>query len=142
MSIFEFETIFYIVRYMLGKFLIVVAILAAMALMAIVNMTTPSNAGALGVLAVFISAYLLFLSFFTFFLWGGYRIIIYITNAVGIKRPLAGMSLRRSYFYSTILALIPIILISLQSVGGLGVYEIGLTTLLVVIGCVYVTKRQ
>jgi hypothetical protein len=58
-----------------------------------------------------------------------------------LRRPMKTLSFRRSYYYSTILAAAPVMLIGLQSVGSVGVYEVILILVFVVIGCVYVTKR-
>jgi hypothetical protein len=127
---------------MLGKFLVVVAILSGIALTIVLNTTTPASAGAFGILIVFILAYLLALSSLTFLLWGISRLVAYVMGIFITRRPVERLSLQRSYFYSTILALAPVIIISLQSVGGVGPYELGLIFLLVIIGCVYVTKRS
>ena len=51
------------------------------------------------------------------------------------------LSFRRSYYFSTVLAAAPVMLIGLQSVGSVGIYEFILVMLFVVIGCVYIAKR-
>lgn len=126
---------------MLGKALIVIAVLSGVILTFIVNMTTPASAGAFGVLAVFVFAYLLLLSIMTFALYAISKLLSLIARTFATRRPVEVMSLRKCYYYSTIIALVPIIIVSMQSVGGIGVYELGLIFLLVLIGCIYVTKR-
>lgn len=125
----------------MGKALLVIAIVSGVILTIIVNATTPASAGAFGILAVFMFAYLLLLAILTFVLYAISRLLSLIARTFAARRPVEVMSLRKSYYYSTIIALAPIIIISMQSVGGVGVYEFGLIILLVLIGCVYVTKR-
>lgn len=126
---------------MLGKALLIIAVISGVILTIIVNATTPASAGAFGILAVFMFAYLLLLSVLTFVLYAISRLLSLIARTFATRRPVEVISLRKAYYYSTIIALAPIIIISMQSVGGVGVYEFGLIVLLVLIGCVYVTKR-
>ncbi len=125
---------------MLGKFLVTSAALSGVALTVILNTTTPATAGAFGILAIFIFAYLFIVSCMTFVLYGISRGVAFITSST-TKRPYETFSLQRAYYYSTIVSLAPVIIISLQSVGGVGIYELGLILFFVFLGCVYVTKR-
>lgn len=126
---------------MLGKILIAAAILSGVALAMILNMTTPANAGAFGILAVFLFAYVFVLSVLTFLIYGTFRLVAYVMGVFVVRRPVVGMSLSRAYYYATVLAIVPVIIISMQSVGAVGPYELLLIGLLVLIGCIYVTKR-
>lgn len=103
--------------------------------------TTPASAGPFGLLVIFISAYLTSLGLISFFLYGGSRIIAYVSSGFTVKKPIRAVSFRRSYYYSTILAAAPVMLVGLQSVGSIGVYEVILVILFEVIGCIYITKR-
>jgi hypothetical protein len=127
---------------MLGKFLVIVAIIAALLLGIVLNTTTPASAGAIGVLGVFILTYMLVLCALTFLICGLSWLMAKIANSVAVRRPVVPLTLKRSYYYASVVALAPVIIVSLQSVGGVGVYELGLIILLVVIGCIYVTKRM
>lgn len=129
-------------RDMLGKFLVIVAIIAALLLGIVLNTTTPASAGAIGVLGVFILTYMLVLCALTFLICGLSWLMAKIANSVAVRRPVVPLTLKRSYYYASVVALAPVIIVSLQSVGGVGVYELGLIILLVVIGCIYVTKRM
>jgi hypothetical protein len=138
MALFSFD------RYsesMLGRVLVVIAVLSGLALAFILNMTTPAGAGAFGILAVFVLTYLLIISLMTFFLYGLSRVVAYAIKTFATRRPVESLSLRKSYYFSTIIALAPVIIVSMQSVGGIGIYEFCLILLLVFIGCVYVAKR-
>ncbi|MDB5165118.1 MAG: rane protein of unknown function [Candidatus Saccharibacteria bacterium] len=51
------------------------------------------------------------------------------------------MPLSRAYYFSSVVSLSPVMLVGMQSVGGIGVYECGLVALFTIIGCVYIAKR-
>ena len=119
--------------------LITVVSLCLLALMLV--LTTPASAGPFGLLVIFLSAYLASLGLISFFLYGITRIVTYASASFTVKRPLQPLSFRRSYYYSTVLAAAPVMLIGLQSVGSVGIYEFILVVLFEVIGCVYITKR-
>lgn len=125
----------------MGKILIAVALLSGVALTVILNTTTPASAGAFGILAVFLFAYIFVLSVLTFLIYGISRLVALIVGVFAVRKPVVTMSLRRAYYYATVLAVVPVIIISMQSVGGAGPYELLLIGLFVLIGCVYVTKR-
>lgn len=57
------------------------------------------------------------------------------------KRTLPSLTIRRSYYFSSVLALAPVMFIGMQSVGEVGIYEVVLVLLFVGIACVYVAKR-
>jgi hypothetical protein len=110
-------------------------------LLILLNITTPATAGPFGILAIFVFVYLLSFGLMTFFLYGMSRIIAHISAAFVVRRPLQGMTLRRSYFFSSVIAAAPVMLIALKSVGVIGIYEYLLVIFFVVIGCLYVSKR-
>ena len=57
------------------------------------------------------------------------------------RRPAKPMSFRRAYYFSTILAAVPVMLISLQSVGSVTWYEAVLVIVFAALGCLYISKR-
>jgi len=103
--------------------------------------TTPASAGPLGLLVIFISAYLTSLGLISFFLYGISRVLGYALAGFSLRKPVKPISFRRSYYYSTVIAAAPVMLVGLQSVGSVGVYELILVTAFVAIGCLYITKR-
>jgi len=122
----------------------VIALITAVSLCLLTLMlvtTTPASAGPFGLLLIFITAYLTFLGLISFFLYGFSRIIVYASGGFTLRRPVQPMSFRRAYYYSTILAAAPVMLVGLQSVGAVGIYEFLLVVLFEVIGCLYITKR-
>ena len=126
---------------MLQKALVSIGIVSGVILAVILNTTTPVSAGAFGILAVFVLTYLCLVSVMTFGVHGVSRITAYASHAFAPRRPAEVISLQRAYYYSTIVALAPVIIISMQSVGGVGPYELLLIAILIILGCVYVTKR-
>jgi hypothetical protein len=88
------------------------------------------------------TAYLTSLGLISFFLYGGSRLFAYAASGFTMKKPVQPLSFQRSYYFSTVLAAAPVMLIGLQSVGAIGFYEVALVIVFEVIGCVYITKRM
>jgi hypothetical protein len=105
------------------------------------TLTTPASAGPFGLLVIFVSAYLTSLGLVSFFLYGISRLITYVSASFTVRRPMQPLSFRRSYYFSTVIAAAPVMLIGLQSVGSVGIYEFILVSLFIGIGCVYIAKR-
>jgi len=126
---------------MLQRVIALITVTSLCLLVLMLVFTTPATAGPFGLLVIFISAYLASLGLISFFLYGGSRIIAYGSASITVKKPIQPLSFRRSYYYSTVLAAAPVMLIGLQSVGSIGVYELILVAIFEVIGCLYVTKR-
>ncbi len=57
------------------------------------------------------------------------------------KKPFVRLSSLKIYYYSSVIALAPILLLGLQSVGGVGFYEFFLVLAFVLIGCLYVSRQ-
>lgn len=127
---------------MAGKLLGIIGIISGVILVVIFNTTTPASAGAFGILAVFVFAYLLTVVLMTYLVHGISQMVAFVGKTFILRHPVEVLSLQRSYYYATIVSLAPVIIISMQSVGGVGVYELFLILLLVFLGCVYVTKRS
>jgi len=126
---------------MLQRVIALITVVSLCLLTLMLVTTTPASAGPFGLLLIFITAYLTFLGLISFFLYGFSRIIVYASGGFTLRRPVQPMSFRRAYYYSTILAAAPVMLVGLQSVGAVGIYEFLLVVLFEVIGCLYITKR-
>jgi uncharacterized membrane protein len=138
---FMSEIISVIVKMMI-KTLVTITALSSVCLLAILlNVTTPLTAGPFGILVIFIFAYLTLIGFFTYFLRITSMVISRFSATFVPRKPIEELSFRRSYYYSTIVALGPIMLIGLLSVGSIGFYEIILIIIFITIGCLYVSKR-
>lgn len=127
---------------MLQRVIALITIVSLCLLGLMLATTTPATAGPFGLLVIFISAYLACLGLISFFLYGISRVLVYATGGLSVRKPMKPMAFRRAYYFSTILAAAPVMLIGLQSVGSVGMYEFILVVIFVTIGCVYVARRM
>jgi hypothetical protein len=72
--------------------------------------------------------------------WTG-RLVAHLSKVFVPRKPISSLSFKRSYYFSTVIAAVPIMLIGLQSVGAVGFYEIALVVIFAIIGCLYISKR-
>lgn len=126
---------------MLLKALISAGLVSAGLILILLTTTTPSSSGALGILAVFVLSYIVFLVLTTFTLWTTSFLMTRLTKNLRSNRHTEVVTLRRAYYFSTIIALAPVLMVSLRSVGAVGPYEVGLIALFVALGCLYVARR-
>ncbi len=126
---------------MLPRIVATVSLLGVGILSVLLTFTSPTTAGPFGLLVIFITAYLTFMGMISFFLFGMSHLIAALLKGSTAKKPLRPMEFRRAYYLSTVLAAAPVMLIGLQSVQQVGIYEFGLVVLFEVIACLYVTKR-
>ncbi len=106
-------------------------------------MTTyePSSVGALGILAVFFLGYVVILCSLTILLLIFVYLLRRIRSKVRILSKIQQLSVKAIYYYSSVLALAPVIIISLRSVGEVSFYETSLILLFEILGCLYIAKR-
>lgn len=126
---------------MFAKILAVVGIGVACGLAYVLVSVPPVDAGAIGILAVFLLSYILSVVILTFFIFGAHRIIVRLLYSDRVGRVADDVTMRRAYYFSSILALGPIILVSLRSVGKVGIVELILVIVLLGIGCLYVSRQ-
>ena len=126
---------------MLKIIISIITILSFCILVILLNITTPVIAGPFGILAIFIFAYLTLIGATTFFIYGMSRIIAHLSTVFISRKPFEALNFKRAYYYSTIIAAAPIMLIGLQSVGDVGFYEYLLMLIFIVLGCLYISKR-
>ena len=125
---------------MLQRVLALISIASLCLLATMLTTTTPATVGPFGLLVIFITAYLSFVGLISFFLYGMQRIGRLLRPAAR-RGAREGLTFRRSYYFATVLAIAPVLLIGLQSVGTVGWYEFLLIVLFVGLGCLYVSKR-
>lgn len=128
-------------RNMLGKILSIGTAVAAIGLVLLLNLTTPVQAGPVGILVFFICAYIVGLGLVTLTLHGGSRLLSRLLAPLAVKRPFPVMPVRRAYYYASFIAFAPVMLVGMQSVGGISVYDVLLIAAFVVIGCIYISRR-
>lgn len=126
---------------MLKRIVAITTVLSLCLIFIILNTSVPTSIGPFGILSVFILAYLSSLGVVTYFLYAVSRLISHLSSAFTVKKPIGAINFRKSYYYSTVIAAAPILLIGLQSVGSIGAYEVILVMVFVIIGCIYITKR-
>ena len=124
------------------RIIISITTVVSLCLLAVLlNITTPATAGPFGILLIFFFAYMLSLGVVTFFVFWASRIVEHLSAGIITKKPYAALTFKNSYYFSTIIAAVPILLMGLQSVGAIGIYEFILVFVFVVIGCLYISKR-
>lgn len=126
---------------MLGRIIGICSIVAVLLLTILLQMTNPTASGPLGILTVFILMYVSALGVLTFLLFLGSRVLAKVSRSLTVKRPFEPFSLGRAYYFSSVLALVPIMFIGMQSVGNIGFYDVVLVVLFAIIACIYIVKR-
>ncbi|QHN42458.1 hypothetical protein GII36_01150 [Candidatus Mycosynbacter amalyticus] len=126
---------------MLSKILVVIGVIAAVALGYVLNTTSPVEAGATGVLAVFLLSYIVSVVVLTFFVFWTYKLMLHVFYSDRTGHAGQQLSLRKAYYYASILALGPVILVSLRSVGQAGAVQLFLVLALLALGCLYVSRQ-
>ncbi len=127
---------------MLPRIIATLSLASLCVLSLMLTFTSPATAGPFGLLVIFITAYLTFVGLISFFLFGINRLIVMVTSGMTAQKPFRAMQFKRAYYYSTVLAAAPVMLIGLQSVQSIGFYEIVLVVLFEVVACLYVSKRM
>lgn len=120
---------------MLIKLALSTALLSSALLLLLLNVTSPSTANPLGVLAVFVALYVFSVA------------VIAIGIAVSslLKRRVVSQAQRiddrKVYYYATTLGIAPVILLAIQSIGGVGFYDVLMVLAFEVIACTYIAKQ-
>ncbi len=121
---------------MLARILALASLGSLVLLSAILQSTTPSTIHPVGILVVFALIYVVILGVVTYFLFSSIHVIARTTHRV---QP---WSLKKSYYYASVLALAPVILIGMRSIGHTGSYDIVLVVVFEIVALFYLTKRQ
>ncbi len=119
----------------------VISLVGLCLLVLLLNVTTPISAGPFGVLLFFVLTYSVLFGVVTFFVYLLSNLISHLSSVFMARRPLEALNLERASYLATILSAAPIILLGLQSVGRIGLYEYTLVILFVLIGCFYIYKK-
>ena len=127
---------------MLPRLIATISLASLVVLSLMLTFTSPATAGPFGLLVIFVTAYLTFVGLISFFLFGINRLVIMVSSGMTLRKPIQKMEFKRAYYYSTVLAAAPVMLIGLQSVQSIGIYEVLLVVIFEVVACLYVTKRM
>ncbi len=126
---------------MVPKVIATISLASLCLLSYLLTFTSPATAGPFGLLVLFIAAYLTFVGLISFFLLGMNRLMVALSAGMTLQKPIRKTTFRRMYYFATVLATAPVLLVGLQSVQSIGLYEIGLVVLFQVVACVYVARR-
>lgn len=127
---------------MLPRIIATLSLASLCVLSLMLTFTSPASAGPFGLLVIFITAYLTFVGVISFFLFGMNRLIGMLSTGMALKKPFRMMDFKKAYYYSTVLAAAPVMLIGLQSVQSIGIYEVILVIIFEVVACLYVSRRM
>jgi hypothetical protein len=122
---------------MLGKVLALSTLCAFVLLSALLQSTSPSSIHPLGILFVFILIYVLVLGALTFLLYAVLLLIAKMRKKDGVI-----MSFRRAYIFASVLALAPIMVVGMSSIGRMGIYEFLLIIAFEAVACFYVARQR
>lgn len=126
---------------MFGRVIAISTLVSVFILAVLLMTTTPATIGPLGILIVFILMYMSALGVLTFLLYNSSKVAARFSTVYTVRRPLQAMSLSRAYYFSSVIALVPVMLIGMQSVGEVGFYEVVLLIVFTVVACIYLAKR-
>jgi len=126
---------------MFSKLLVGIFLISITTLTFLLQTTNPGTIGPIGILLVFVALYILVLCVLIFLLIAVNRVHIKASRLVPTGRPAQRLTVIRAYYFSSVLALGPVMMIGMQSVGRVGIYEVALVTLFLAISCIYVAKR-
>lgn len=126
---------------MAGRSLVIIGIIASLLLGIIVQQFNPTTAGPVGILAFFGLLYVIFLAIMTFAIFGASRVVSQFSRFLSLRQPILPISFLKAYYFATVVAFLPVMLLGVQSVGGLGVYDIILIALFGCISSFYVAKK-
>lgn len=127
---------------MLGRAVIISSFVAAVLLILLLGNTTPTTVGPLGLLAVFFLLYVVLIGLITVVLWIFSVGTARLSKIVTVRKPLSSLSLRRSYYLASVVALGPVMMLAMKSIGSLGLYEIALVGLFLTVAIFYVVRRD
>ena len=123
------------------RLIVAATLISFVSLMLFLQTTTPTKAGPAGVLVVFCLLYLSALGFLALSFFWLNRLLVRASRLLRLRRPIQKMRLLHAYYYASVLALAPLMLIGMASVGELGLREILLVAILSVIATVYIRIR-
>ncbi len=113
----------------------------ALVALGLMNLTTPDMVGPLGVLAFFVCTYIAIVCGLYLLLLTGVKSAQTIVRSGKLHARLEQVSIWKLYYYASVLALAPVILLGMQSVGEVKMLAVGLLILFESLACFYIAKR-
>lgn len=122
------------------KRLVLIGFLAGAMLLFMMQSVSPAAAGPLGILFVLLLMYLIGFSVIAVVVLVLYALLQRLSPAY--KRRTLQHKMKQSLYVASLLAVVPVTLIAMQSIGGIGVYEIFLVVVFASLSLLYVSKRK
>lgn len=126
----------------MGRVIAISSFVAALLLMLLLGNTTPTTVGPLGLLAVFFLLYVVLIGIVTTVLLVISTLVSKVSKMVTVRRPLQPISLRRSYYLASVIALGPVMMLAMKSIGSLEIYETLLIGIFLAAAIFYVIRRD
>ena len=127
---------------MLQRSIALLTIVSVLMLLVLVTTTSPANAGPVGILGFFVFMYGAALGVLTFLFRFLGMVLIKIVPKNRMRALLGqGVTFRKSYYYATVAASIPVMVMAMQTVGEIGIYQILLIIFFVVVAWIFVANR-
>lgn len=126
---------------MLRRVVVIMTSVSAVMLGLLLVATTPLSAGPLGILGFFVFLYITTLGVLTFLFRGISLVAPKFRLSPKSSKAKSGLPFRKAYYYASVIALAPIMIIAMQSVAEIGVYQVLLVGFFSVIAWVYVSNR-
>lgn len=115
-------------------------LIAAIIVVVVLFSTNPHQSGPIGILAFFVALYIALLGVIAFVLYGVSCGLARVAPKFWTRRPIESVSLLHSYYYASVLALAPILLVGIGSVGKIDIGEIALVVIFVTAATIYVRR--
>ena len=125
---------------MLKRIVAFMTVCSIVGVLAIMQSSTPSHSSPLIILLVFLLLYVSVFGVLTFLLYGVRLAVMRIGK--GKLNDRTNTLFSRSIAYGSVLAFLPIILVAVQSIGGLKLYEIILVVVFETVAIFYVYKQR
>lgn len=119
----------------------VIGIVALIIVLLVLQLTSPREVGLFGILLFFILVYVFF-ACMLYVLLASIVVILKLAMKQGRwKVAIEGVTRMKIYYYASMLALTPVILIGMHSVGAVEPADVGLLIAFEILGCFYISKR-
>lgn len=119
-----------------------IGLAAGVAIAVLLQVTHPDMVGPVGVLAFFVLLYVAVTSGVFLLLELGRKLLLRFVQAGKWRLYCQEISDIKLYYYASVIALAPIILLGMQSVGGIRLMEGVLVVIFEILALVYVSKRS
>ena len=118
---------------MLGKVLALSSLISFVLLSALMQVTSPSTVHPVVILFIFVLIYVLALGSLTFLLLAAQHLLR--------RKKTSTFTTTQAYYLASVLALMPVMMLGVQSIGRADIYSSILIILFELVACFYVVKR-